>query len=345
MRQGDFSDIRRRNLSVEYPEPQTSEVWEDPGRHLGIHEKYRHPEGDFLKDGFAPPMLEMTDHTVIEHEGRYHIFATAQTPGAWAVWEGQHHYIFHASTADFIDYEMHPVVLYNHPDHPYESRHCWPPFVFRYEDTFVMIYCGMDADDCQCLCMAFSDDLTEWQRYGGNPIITPGHLDWTFKRPDGKSRHCRDPHVQRVDEWYLLYYTAFCADGYSGVGLAASKDLVRWEDLGPCFKRDASSWLAESPLVIERKGKYYLLPSATPGIQCFESDDPTDFHHKRQLEVINHGITAPEVIDTRFEDRYLIGYHGDEGKRYTVGIMHWEGDRVRIERITEPAQLEPWGLV
>jgi sucrose-6-phosphate hydrolase SacC (GH32 family) len=351
----DLAKIRTRNVETEYPSPVVSPRWIDPsnmiipGSDQSPNEKYRFPKGDFLKNGFAPPSLTMTDFSVILHEGLFHIFGTAAAPGSCCVWEGQHNYIFHASTSNFIEWELHRVALYNDPENTFEEAHVWPPYVFRYKDNFVMIYCGLDINADQCLCIARSGDLFTWKRDKANPVIDPSKLPWTYKNKDGKSRHCRDPHVELIDNKYFLYYTAYSTDKYSAVGLAVSSDTEHWEDLGPCFKRDASkaNWLTESPLLIPRKSKYYLIPSQSPGVTCFASDDPTNFHHAEEIPVTGLSkIWAPELIDTSIEDSYLIGFYkkdAPEDPKLYLGRMDWHNQSINISGIFDKDGLKPWG--
>ncbi len=128
------------------------------------------------------------------------------------------------------------------------------------------------------------------------------------------------------------------------MGLAVCEDLKSWKDLGPCMKRDAGSWLLESILVCEKDSKYYLFASATPGITCFESDNPFDFHHKRQIEIIGNkdlkpeDITAPEVVVRKNdEEEWLITYCN--GGRVFLAIFAWEERAIRLRWVKRKEQL------
>ncbi|NQT93075.1 MAG: family 43 glycosylhydrolase [Lentisphaerae bacterium] len=339
----DFETVREHNLAVEYPALPPTDQFLDPDHSketwMAEHERYRHPPGDSLREGFAPTGMTTTDFTVIRHDGVFHLYGAGGYPGCFTNWQGQYEYIYHASSPDLIDWTVHGKALTPHPDHHYENNKVWPPFVFKQGGRFVMVYCGLDYDNCQCLCLAFSDDLFAWTRFPDNPIVNPGQLDWTLKRPDGKVRHCRDPHVEEVDGVHYLYYATVCGDGNPGVGLAASVDLSEWIDLGPCLKR-TDGWVPESPLVIPRDGKYYLM--VLPNEACYVSDSPETFHNATTIPVSGPRVVAPEILDRRFHDRYLIGCYGPQGCRISVCIMEWREGQIDISPVTDAKQLEPW---
>jgi len=61
MQKIDIQTIRERNLSAEYPKPIISKVWDDPGKYMGIDDKYKYPDWDCLKEGYSLPGMNMTD--------------------------------------------------------------------------------------------------------------------------------------------------------------------------------------------------------------------------------------------------------------------------------------------
>jgi len=339
-----FDAIRKRNLAASCPPSPVQDRFLNPDQACWAdrHEAYRHPPGDMLADGFAPAGMTNTDFTVIRHEGEFHLFGVGGFPGCFTNWPGQYEHIFHATTGDLVDWTVHGKAVWPHPDNAYECNKVWPPYVLRHGGGFAMVYCGLDFDNCQCLCLVFSDDLFRWRRYEANPIVDAGRLNWTLKRPDGKVRHCRDPHVEKVGDVCYLYYATVAADGNPAVGLAASEDLRRWDDLGPCLKR-TGGWVPESPLVLARGGKYYLMP--LPNDRLYESDDPTDFHGARQVPVSSDvKVVAPEIFDRRGDDEFLIGFYGHKGPRISMGVMTWRADRVEIRHVSRPGELAAWGL-
>ena len=343
-----YDRTRERNLSHQYATSPNQARFLNPDESIeewvGEHQRYRHPPGDSLKDGFAPTEMTTTDFTIIRHQGLFHLYGNRGFPGCFPGWPGQYEYLFHATTPNLISWTVHGIAMQPHPDHEYECAKIWPPFVFSHNDGFVMVYCGLDVNNCQCLCLATSDDLFEWRRFSENPIVDPRNLEWTLKRSDRRVRHCRDPHVEKIGDTHYLYYATVCEDGYPAVGLSASDDLRIWHDLGPCFKRK-QYWVPESPLVIHREEKYFLW--VLPNQELHVSDDPTDFHGNKSVPVraveLNR-IVAPEIIDRRYEDKYLIGFYGHRGRRISIGIMAWEKDEVVVTGIETEEQLEPWSF-
>ena len=338
-----FAQIQKRNLQIEYPASPILDKWTEPDKTKFAvqNEEYRHPQGDFLKDGFAPAGMDNTDFSIIHNNGLFHLYGVGGYKDCFPNWHGQYEHIFHASTPNLIDWTVHGKALTPHPDNKYENNKVWPPFVFKtHNGNFGMIYCGLDYDNCQCLCLAFSDDLFEWRRFGHNPIVAPEKLSWTLKRQDGKVRHCRDPHIEIIDGIYYLYYSTICADGNPAVGLSASIDLLEWEDLGPCFKR-TNGWIPESPLVIQRDGKYFLWIHAFTD-DFYVSDDPANFHSAEKVPVTGINLMAPEIIDRRYKDKYLIGFYGYKRRRISLGIMNWLENGIKIDPITNSSELAPW---
>ena len=99
--------------------------------------------------------------------------------------------------------------------------------------------------------MAVSDDLTQWKRFGDNPVV---------HHPVGITG---DPMIQRIDDlWVMFYFGAFWKDRPGTFNrFAASKDLVHWTDwqgenlIEP--SEDYDSQYAHKSFVLKHKGVVY----------------------------------------------------------------------------------------
>ena len=127
-----------------------------------------------------------------------------------------------------------------------EGRQYGSPFLVSHKARYWMILPSATG-------LAVSDDLTHWQE---SPTETP----W---KALGKGH--RDPCLLQLDDpTFLQYYAANDPRGneWQSVGLARSRDLLKWERLEPCYVRrmaNGPSWgVLESPFVFRHKELYYL---------------------------------------------------------------------------------------
>ena len=69
--------------------------------------------------------------------------------------------------------------------------------------------------------MAFSDDLFNWKRHDGNPVLKVDEGRWD-------RRFVSDPYVVKDGDYWLNFYFGL-GPGHAQEGLAFSKDLLNWE--------------------------------------------------------------------------------------------------------------------
>lgn len=165
----------------------------------------------------------------------------------------------------------------------------WAPHVIDHDGTYWMFVCaGGASGDAYRIHLATSDDAFEWKRHPANPLIVDGY-------------HARDPMVLRVDDRWLVYYTATSepSGGNHIVAVAESDDLVTWRGRHIAYSdelRGTGAGPTESPFVVERGGTYYLFIGPAPGkyrkTRIFRSDDP--LHFEEQVGTVN--AHAAEVI-------------------------------------------------
>jgi arabinan endo-1,5-alpha-L-arabinosidase len=156
------------------------------------------------------------------------------------------------------------------------------------------------------LHLATSDDCVTWTRHPDNPLLVDGF-------------EARDPMVCRVEDRWVMYYTATSepAGGNHVVAAAESDDLVHWRGRHLVYTDElvgTGAGPTESPFVVEHDGRWYLFmgPSRMaeimkPGIDIrkewkrvysttvvLASDDPLHFDRADEVGFIE--AHASEVI-------------------------------------------------
>jgi predicted GH43/DUF377 family glycosyl hydrolase len=107
--------------------------------------------------------------------------------------------------------------------------------------------------------MAVSPNMTDWVRYGANPVISNDPIDFT----GGISG---DPQIVRMgDLWVMFYYGAFWRNGAFNT-FACSCDLVNWTKWsGPMIMASTKSYdrqYAHKPWIVKHSGTVYQFYTA-----------------------------------------------------------------------------------
>ncbi len=219
------------------------------------------------------------DHTVIKHEGLYHVFYIQSLPPD-GHWMRKEQWFGHISSPDLRHWTQHPAVLSVDVPDPadWESEFVWAPKIIEDPNSadWLMYYTGANYDVAQQVGLASSNDLFAWYRFGGNPIYSPGA--WALWEPDQWS-NCRDPDVyfEPDSSKYYLFNTASIAPDTTGtVSVAESSTLSSWTDLGPLLANSSSN-VMESVQFVRREGSYHL------------------FYTEQGNDVISH-IPSPDLL-------------------------------------------------
>ncbi|MDM8005171.1 MAG: hypothetical protein QUV05_03335 [Phycisphaerae bacterium] len=233
---------------------------------------YRHRKVDIVKTGFRPVGGSVADFGVADFKGRLHFFYIERRLQEGTPFYPGHEIFFgHASTADFINWEVHDPVMLIRPD-TWEEAHVWAPCVIRRGDEFIMAYTGLNRHISQNIGLASSKDLFEWRRWDSNPISPCKDKDWAFWREDMISS-CRDPSICEHHGRYWMILTANTREGASCIAMTSTKDFKRWEDHGPICVGPPTGYeprlqgghpqgSLESANLFFRKGKWFLTVKA-----------------------------------------------------------------------------------
>ncbi len=232
----------------------------------------------------------INDHCFIRaQDGKWHLFGITREEPARPIEEIQ----FAHATADSlrqVPWVKAPPALTVARESPWREVHLWAPHVIFHQDLYYMFYCAGGTNGAHYrIHLATSPDLKTWTRSPQNPLIMDGF-------------DARDPFVLRVQDQWVMYYTATSKPdgGHHIVAYVTSDNLVTWTNRGVAFTDPSTgTWggPTESPFVVRRGEAYYLFVGPRDNYdstQVFVSADP--FHWDSEKKVGDIPAHAAEVI-------------------------------------------------
>ena len=230
-------------------------VGEEP-RHIGEFSR----DGEYLKDYY-----------VFKEGDTYHLFYNVGTAAEVQNWDqpGNEKAFGHATSKDLKTWEHHPRILEVVPG-TWEGEVVSAPSIIKHDGIFYMFYTGFDdrVKGKQSIGLATSKDLFNWERHPGNPVYEAP--PWTARNESGWL-DCRDAHVIKSGDEFLMFTMVTTAEGKGAIALASSSDLIAWKDLGPAV---VTFTTPESPRVFEHDGFYYMFASSAHGKELFKTANP-----------------------------------------------------------------------
>jgi arabinan endo-1,5-alpha-L-arabinosidase len=158
-------------------------------------------------------------------------------------------------------------------DPKFGETQLWAPYIIKVDNLYYMFYCGGGADEGHYqIELATSVDLTNWTRQP-KPLFIDGY-------------QARDPFVMRVNDQWVLYYTATTmplSGGNHIVAYRTSTDLLQWSSASIAYMDPSTGGIGgptESPFVFARNGGYYLFigpRNEYSSTGAFFSKDPLHF--------------------------------------------------------------------
>jgi len=209
----------------------------------------------------------------------YHIFFL-QAPRSLQD-EKERHFnvsIGHAVSQDLQHWSFLPDAFHPASGDPeaWDNYTSWTGSIFQHAGMWYLFYtggCRAEQGLIQRIGLAFSSDLSHWERYANNPVV---ELDtrWyeTLNLDHWHDQAWRDPWVFRdsqKDQFRMLITARANHGPYDGrgvIGQAVSHNLLDWEVLPPLTEPGPFGHM-EVPQLIEHQQHCYLLFS-TPGT-CF----------------------------------------------------------------------------
>jgi len=146
-----------------------------------------------------------------------------------------------AASADGRSWTKRPEpVLKPGPRGSFDERGVADPHVIRAGGFFYMYYLGQDRARRQSLGVARSPDGVAWRKLRSNPVLEPGPAGAFDENGLG------EPAVWTSHGYYWMLYTGRDRAEYRRLGLARSRDGVRWERLtGDAVLEGAAAWNAK----------------------------------------------------------------------------------------------------
>lgn len=314
---------------------------------------YRHRRVDIVKTGFRPVGGSCADFGVADLNGRLHFFYIERRLQEGTPFYPGHEIFFgHASTADFVNWEVHDPVMLIRPG-TWEEAHVWAPCVIRRGDEFIMAYTGLNRHISQNIGLASSKDLFEWRRWDSNPISPCKGKDWAFWREDMISS-CRDPSICEHDGRFWMIFTANTRQGASCIAMTSTKDFKRWEDHGPICVGPATGYeprlegghpqgSLESSNLFFRKGKWFLTVKAKVREEkrvnwIIESETNLKFDFARRREFWP-GAMGIELARAKGDRNLLATFAGGHIK---FGLTDWSQPTPTARFIESEDELAEW---
>ena len=230
--------------------------------------------------------------------------------------------------------------------------------LFEYGGRYGMFY-DVRGEAFIGMSLAWSTDLATWELDARNPVFT--HPDWADPRGS-----CKDPHILKLGDTYLIYYVVMDRDGYCCVALASTEDWTTYTDRGCVLRAPPmlrGTMGIESPCVVHRDGIWHLFITYGPGLWHAISPRPGSFTARRGTSAWSVGtgfyylgpFHATEIVrdpagewwlttDRKEETRRLnraagrLCYRGSYADEKTLeeGIylshIRWDGDRPVLEK-------------
>ncbi len=308
---------------------------------------------DIIETGFRPVGGKVADFAVAHREGRFHFFYIERRLQEGTLFYPGHEIFFgHASTADFIQWQVHDPVMLVRPG-TWEEAHVWAPCILSRGSEYVMAYTGVNRQISQNIGLATSTDLFQWKRWDTNPISPCKDRPWAHWREDAISS-CRDPTLLEHGGRYWMIYTANTREGASCIAMASSRDLRQWEDCGPICVGPSTGYEArlegghpqgslESANLLYKRGKWHLLVKAKvrdiqPRMWVISSDrmDAFEFGDRREFWP---GGTGVEVVRDR-DDQSLLATFSNGHIR--LGIADWADPNPTARFLSSLEELASW---
>lgn len=211
------------------------------------------PASRFAEDLLRPRFHGMPDaawtnesHGMVYADGRYHVFFQKNADGPYMArlhWG-------HISSDNLYDWREEKIALT--PGEPYDIKGCWSGCVFT--DPVLtggkpsLIYTAVDyAKAVIAGASPVGDDLVEWRKWDGNPIVNG--------RPDGLSDDFRDPYFFRDgDKAYIIV-----GSSKNGVGTTT---LHRYDPTTSTWSNDGSNFFTGTSAAAD--GRFWEMPNITP---------------------------------------------------------------------------------
>lgn len=198
----------------------------------------------------------------------YHIFYL-QAPRSLGTQELRHWHpsIGHAVSSDLRHWEILPdAILPSNDEDAWDSFTTWTGSILQHKNIWYMFYTGTSRAEkglIQRIGFATSDDLINWKKHDGNPIIKADPEWYELLDVDiWYEESWRDPWVFIFEDKFHALITARTNQGKSKtrgvIGHAVSNDLLNWEVESPLTEPGEFGYL-EVPQLVNIDQNWYLI--------------------------------------------------------------------------------------
>jgi len=271
---------------------------------------------------YAPPGEYIKDHTLVHHQGWWHLYSISGTKGYCHLYNGNEETISWSISKNLVDWEFRGHVLHaSLRKGEFDQHEVWAPYCIAANNRFYMFYTGVQHPTrpmCyeklghhvqnavweghkETIGLAISEDLTAWEKVADRNI--------------GINIPGRDPHVvyDAANKRWLLYSTGGVVNGICEEYVSTSQDLINWEFVGVCarFPQDGFQYSTTESMTAMKhplNGKWILIGNWHYAL----SDNPLDF-------------TKSDVHRLHGYNNNSLGFAGEiiewNGRWYRSGVM------------------------
>lgn len=188
---------------------------------------------------------------LIYYKGKYHFFF--QYNPYYGFWDYMHW--GHAVSEDMLHWEYLPIALA--PSEKYDDHMrggCFSGSAIEHDGKLFLMFTGTTKDGKgfeQTQCVAYSEDGIHFEKYEGNPVLTP---------PEGVPTHqFRDPKVWKHGDMYYMVCGA-SKNGRAQALLYRSSDMFHWTFFNVLAEsRGEWGYMWECPDFFQMEDKYVLM--------------------------------------------------------------------------------------
>ena len=173
---------------------------------------------------------------------------------------------------DLKNWEIGDLILEPDPGCPWEAGGLYKSWLLESENIYYLFYNAKNNSQwpwIEQIGVAVSNDLVNWTRHPGNPILKVG------KTGAFDDLFASDPCILKHKDNWLMFYFGNSSDGHARDSVAVSKDLLNWKkteevliDVGNSGSID--SLYAHKPGIITKEKTlyhFYCAVSLTEGKQ------------------------------------------------------------------------------
>ena len=268
---------------------------------------------------YAPQGEYIKDHSIVYHDGWYHLYSISGIAGYYHGNNGNEETVSWSISKDLVNWEMRGHVMHaSLREGAFDQHEVWAPYCIKANDQFYMFYTGI-IHPHRPLTYGKPGPDHKWIYEGHREMlglaVTKDLTDWTkiSDEKTGLGVYGRDANVvwyEENQEWLLYSTGPSNVDKLGQLFVSRSKDLENWRFWGVCAlipEHAESSTVMKHPLT----NQWIVLTND----HYITSDSPLTFLN-----------SEAKKYDLKYKGKTIdIGYAGEmieyDGKWYRSGVM------------------------